>query len=309
MKKSTVSTCTSSSLSFNRIDSTILILLMLMSCMVVNVESQLRFDYYASTCPKLGQIVRREVMNAIKAETRMAASLLRLHFHDCFVNGCDGSLLLDGSDSEKLARPNLNSARGFESGGPTWKVPLGRRDGLVANLSAANGLPGPFDNLTLIVSKFAAVGLDDISDVVSLSGSHTIGQAKCATFSNRLVNFSQTGAPDPTMESNLVSELQTLCPLTGDGNVTTAFDKGSTDLFDNHYFQNLVNNRGILSSDQVLFSGNETATAAARSLVQIYSVNQFRFFGDFVRSMIRMGNISPITGSDGQIRKNCRVVN
>ncbi|CAN1831586.1 Peroxidase 59 [Linum perenne] len=315
---------------------------MLMSCMVVNVESQLRFDYYASTCPKLGQIVRREVMNAIKAETRMAASLLRLHFHDCFVNGCDGSLLLDGSDSEKLARPNLNSARGFEvvdsiktaveaqcsgvvscadiltlasrdsvllSGGPTWKVPLGRRDGLVANLSAANGLPGPFDNLTLIVSKFAAVGLDDISDVVSLSGSHTIGQAKCATFSNRLVNFSQTGAPDPTMESNLVSELQTLCPLTGDGNVTTAFDKGSTDLFDNHYFQNLVNNRGILSSDQVLFSGNETATAAARSLVQIYSVNQFRFFGDFVRSMIRMGNISPITGSDGQIRKNCRVVN
>ncbi|CAN1831585.1 Peroxidase 59 [Linum perenne] len=283
---------------------------MLMSCMVVNVESQLRFDYYASTCPKLGQIVRREVMNAIKAETRMAASLLRLHFHDCFVNGCDGSLLLDGSDSEKLARPNLNSARGFEvvdsiktaSGGPTWKVPLGRRDGLVANLSAANGLPGPFDNLTLIVSKFAAVGLDDISDVVSLSGSHTIGQAKCATFSNRLVN-------DPTMESNLVSELQTLCPLTGDGNVTTAFDKGSTDLFDNHYFQNLVNNRGILSSDQVLFSGNETATAAARSLVQIYSVNQFRFFGDFVRSMIRMGNISPITGSDGQIRKNCRVVN
>ncbi|CAN1831589.1 Peroxidase N [Linum perenne] len=271
-------------------------------------------------------------MNAIKAETRMAASLLRLHFHDCFVN-----VRLIRSDSEKLARPNLNSARGFEvvdsiktaveaqcsgvvscadiltlasrdsvllvySGGPTWKVPLGRRDGLVANLSAANGLPGPFDNLTLIVSKFAAVGLDDISDVVSLSGSHTIGQAKCATFSNRLVN-------DPTMESNLVSELQTLCPLTGDGNVTTAFDKGSTDLFDNHYFQNLVNNRGILSSDQVLFSGNETATAAARSLVQIYSVNQFRFFGDFVRSMIRMGNISPITGSDGQIRKNCRVVN
>ena len=111
------------------------------------------------------------------------------------------------------------------------------------------------------------------------------------------------------MESNLVAELQTLCPVNGDGNVTTAFDKGSTDLFDNHYFQNLVNNKGILTSDQVLFSGNEAATAAARNLVQIYSVNQFRFMGDFVKSMIRMGNIGPITGSDGEIRKNCRVVN
>ncbi|CAN0923204.1 Peroxidase 59 [Linum grandiflorum] len=291
MKKSTTSP--SASLLFRT-------LLLMSTCMATNVESQLRFDYYASTCPKLGQIVRREVMNAIKAETRMAASLLRLHFHDCFVNGCDGSLLLDGSDSEKLARPNLNSARGFEVVDSIKTAVENQCSGVVSC---------PFDNLTLIVTKFAAVGLDDISDVISLSGGHTIGQAKCATFSNRLVNFSQTGSPDPTMESNLVTELQALCPATGDGNATTAFDKGSTDLFDNHYFQNLMNNKGILTSDQVLFSGNEPASAAARNLVQIYSVNQFKFMGDFVRSMIRMGNISPITGSDGEIRKNCRVVN
>ncbi|KAF2588104.1 hypothetical protein F2Q70_00040694 [Brassica cretica] len=47
----------------------------------------------------------------------MAASLLRLHFHDCFVNGCDGSLLLDNSgtiESEKRADTNVDSARGFE---------------------------------------------------------------------------------------------------------------------------------------------------------------------------------------------------
>ncbi|CAN6555953.1 unnamed protein product [Malus baccata var. baccata] len=45
---------------------------------------------------------------------RMAASLLRLHFLDCFVNGCDASVLWDGRNSEKFPTSNLNSARGFE---------------------------------------------------------------------------------------------------------------------------------------------------------------------------------------------------
>ncbi|GJT29246.1 heme peroxidase [Tanacetum coccineum] len=47
----------------------------------------------------------------------MGASLLRLHFHDCFVNGCDASILLDQTstiDTEKNAAANVNSARGFE---------------------------------------------------------------------------------------------------------------------------------------------------------------------------------------------------
>jgi peroxidase len=110
---------------------------------------------------------------------------------------------LDLSDGEKFALPNLNSVRGFEvvdnikssvenacsgvvscadiiaiaardsvllSGGPTWKVLLGRRDGLVANKSGANNsLPSPFETLDIIIKKFADVGLN-VKDVVSLSG-------------------------------------------------------------------------------------------------------------------------------------------
>ena len=49
-------------------------------------RSQLITDFYKTSCPNLMAIVRREVQNAIKIEMRMAASLLRLHFHDCFVN-------------------------------------------------------------------------------------------------------------------------------------------------------------------------------------------------------------------------------
>nr|POE55867.1 peroxidase n [Quercus suber] len=299
-------------------------------------RSQLITDFYNKSCPNLLTIVRTQVQNAIKVETRMAASLLRLHFHDCFVNGCDGSILLDGSDGEKFALPNLNSVRGFEvvdnikssvesacpgvvscadllaiaardsvllSGGPTWKVLLGRRDALVANQSGANtSLPSPFDNLGNITLKFANVGLN-VTDVVSLSGGHTIGQARCAVFSNRLYNFSGPGIPDSTLDTNMLSDLQNVCPVNGDGNKTAFLDRNSTDLFDNHYFQNLVNQKGLLSSDQILFSSDEAKTTT-QSLVQSYSTNPSRFSADFLNSMIKMGNISPLTGSNGEIRKN-----
>ena len=48
-------------------------------------------------------------------------------------------------------------------------MPLGRRDGTTANITAANNLPSPFDNLTTLQQKFGAVGLDD-TDLVALSG-------------------------------------------------------------------------------------------------------------------------------------------
>ncbi|XP_059430987.1 peroxidase N [Corylus avellana] len=298
-------------------------------------SSQLTSDFYKTTCPNLLRIVRGEVQKAIKAETRMAASLLRLHFHDCFVNGCDASILLDGSDGEKFAFPNVNSARGFEvvdqikssvesacsgvvscadilaiaardsvllSGGKTWPVVLGRRDGLVSNQTGANSaLPGPTETLGNITAKFANVGLN-ITDVVSLSGGHTIGQARCITFSNRL------SPADSTMDASMMSELQTLCNSSSDGNKTAPFDRNSVDAFDNHYFQNLLSAKGLLSSDQILFS-SDGATTTTKSLVQSYSNNFDLFMADFANSMIKMGNISPLTGSSGEIRKNCRVVN
>lgn len=61
----------------------------------VGVRSQLTPDFYKTTCPDLYRIVRREVQKALKYEMRMGASLLRLHFHDCFVNvSLRGSYLL-----------------------------------------------------------------------------------------------------------------------------------------------------------------------------------------------------------------------
>lgn len=113
---------------------------------------------------------------------------------------------------------------------------------------------------------------------------------------------------DPTLDSSLASALQSLCPQSADGNGTTALDRNSTYAFDNHYFTNLVSQRGILSSDQGLFSSDE-GMAATRELVLKYDNSTREFFCDFANSMIKMGNISPLTGSVGQIRSNCRVAN
>ncbi|KAB5565180.1 hypothetical protein DKX38_005234 [Salix brachista] len=72
-----------------------LFLTMLMLCVVS--RSQLTTDFYSTTCPTLLQIVRKEVQKAIKSETRMAASLIRLHFHDCFVNVSVSRAMLIGT--------------------------------------------------------------------------------------------------------------------------------------------------------------------------------------------------------------------
>jgi len=45
-------------------------------------------DFYSSKCPKALSTIKTAVNNAVAKEHRMGASLLRLHFHDCFVNAC-----------------------------------------------------------------------------------------------------------------------------------------------------------------------------------------------------------------------------
>ncbi|XP_015159881.1 peroxidase 68-like, partial [Solanum tuberosum] len=90
---------------------------LVMFCLANIAFSDLSDDFYDDICPQALPTIRRVVEDAVSQERRMGASLLRLHFHDCFVNGCDASILLDQTatiDSEKTARPNNNSARGFE---------------------------------------------------------------------------------------------------------------------------------------------------------------------------------------------------
>ncbi|XP_010937006.1 peroxidase 15 [Elaeis guineensis] len=303
-------------------------------------RAQLRPSFYNTTCPDVSAIVLSVVQEAQRSDVRITASLTRLFFHDCFVQGCDGSILLDDSAtivSEKGAIPNNNSLRGFNvvdnikaaieracpgvvscadilalaaessvrsSGGPSWSVLLGRRDGTTANRNAANNLPSPFDPLSTLQSKFSAVGLGN-TDLVALSGAHTFGRAQCKSFSNRLYNFSG-GRPDSTLNPSYRSTLQQNCPQGGPGSTLNNLDPTTPNTFDKNYFNNLQGNRGLLQSDQELLS---TSGAPTASIVNSFANSQGTFFQSFVQSMINMGNISPLTASRGQIRSNCRRVN
>ena len=56
-------------------------------------EAQLSSSFYDNTCPKALSTIRTAVRTAVSRERRMAASLIRLHFHDCFVQVCQFSYL------------------------------------------------------------------------------------------------------------------------------------------------------------------------------------------------------------------------
>ncbi|XP_019090333.1 PREDICTED: peroxidase 60-like [Camelina sativa] len=201
---------------------------------------QLRVGFYNKDCRNVENIVSRVVGEAFFKDPSLAPAMIRLYFHDCFSNGCDASLLLDGTSSEKKASPNL-SVRGYEliddiktavelecngivscadiialatrdlvtlaSGGKTWyAIPTGRFDGTVS-LASSVDLPSP----RLTVSQTADNFFDrklSLTDMVLLLGGHTIGVTHCSFIMDRLYNFQNTKQSDPSMDSKLVQELK-----------------------------------------------------------------------------------------------------
>uniref|UniRef100_A0A2N9IFU8 peroxidase n=1 Tax=Fagus sylvatica TaxID=28930 RepID=A0A2N9IFU8_FAGSY len=252
------------------------------------------------------QVVQEVVQDEFCRDQSLPAALLHMHFHDCFVRGCDASILIDSTNetsSEKDAGPN-QTVRGFElidkakksleatcpstvscadiitlatrdavvlAGGPNYTVPTGRRDGLVSNPGDVS-LPGPGLSVSDALKFFTAKRMT-LNEMVTLLGAHTVGVSHCFFFDNRLSNFKGSGAPDPSMDRTLVAKLNTTCARNRFRYCELALDKSTT------------------------------------SIVSGFASNGTGFQQDFAKAMVKMGSIQVLVGKAGNIRKNCRVFN
>ncbi|KAK9121159.1 hypothetical protein Syun_018776 [Stephania yunnanensis] len=312
-----------------------LILLNISTCL-----GDLRVGFYKGKCRNgvdVEVIVRGVVTARFNRDHSIVAALLRLYFHDCFVNGCDGSILIDGPNSEKKASPN-GSVRGYDiineakaaverecpgvvscadiialatrdavalSVGWRWKydVETGRRDGLVpGNVD----LPPSRITVSQSIQVFANKGLTVTDMVMLLGGGHSVGFTHCPFIMDRLYNFNNTNKPDPNMSPFLLTTLRSRCPPTG------ARDNQEVDLDQNPFsafvvdpssYQQAMMRRAILWVDQELAMHPET-----RGLVASMARGS-GFPAQFGGAMTNLGRVGVLTGNQGQVRNRCNLVN
>ncbi|KAE9464656.1 hypothetical protein C3L33_03416, partial [Rhododendron williamsianum] len=272
----------------------------------------LQVGFYKDKCEDAELIVKEEVEKAFDKDYGIAPGLIRLHFHDSFVRGCDASICIDstpGNLAEKDGPPNGITLRGFEviddakarleaeckgvvscadilsfaardavhiTGGLYWDVPAGRRDGRISRASETVDLPPPFGDLDLITRAFLKKGLTQRE-------------------------------MDPTLDPFYAAQLKQECPRGQGGNVDPNLVvemNFSPALMDPSYFADVLHQRGLFTSDQTLTTSQQTTDQAT-----LYAGNGLIWQQDFVSAMIKMSEIQVLTGTAGEIRSNCRRIN
>ncbi|XP_010260397.1 PREDICTED: peroxidase 19 [Nelumbo nucifera] len=308
---------------------------------VTRHHRQLSYDYHAKTCPQLEQLVASVTSQQYRESPISGPSTIRLFFHDCFVEGCDASILIasrPGSMAEKDAQDNKNlpveafgsirkakalveekcpgvvscadilaiAARDFVhlAGGPYYQVKKGRWDGRISMASrVSSNLPRANSTVDQLLKLFTSKGLS-LEDLVALSGAHTIGFAHCEHFVTRLYNYRGTKQPDPSIDPRFLKALRMSCPYFG-GNVDVVapFDVTTPFSFDHAYYGNLQAKMGLLATDQALFLDPRT-----RPIVLELGKDKQKFFQAFSAAMEKMGSIGVKRGrKHGEMRKDCGV--
>ncbi|XP_073299676.1 peroxidase 73-like [Primulina huaijiensis] len=304
-----------------------------------SISAQLRPNFYSNTCPDVEKIVRTAVKAKFRQTFVTVPATLRLFFHDCFVSGCDASVIVastPGNKAEKDHPDNLSLAGdGFDTvikakaavdkvarcknrvscadvlalatrdvivlaGGPSYTVELGRLDGLSSTEASVNGnLPQPTFNLNQLTSMFATRGLNQ-TDMIALSAAHTLGFSHCSIFSNRIYSFNRTNPIDPTLNRQYATQLQGMCPKNVDPTIAIDMDPTTPRTFDNAYYKNLQIGKGLFTSDQVLFTDTRS-----RPTVNTWASNTRAFNASFIQAITKLGRVGIKTGRNGNIRFDC----
>ncbi|XP_037455476.1 peroxidase 56-like [Triticum dicoccoides] len=305
----------------------------------------LKKGFYKKSCPQAEDIAQKVVWKHVAGNRELAAKFLRMFFHDCFVRGCDASVLLDSptNTAEKDAPPNLSLAGfevidevkaaleracpgvvscadivalaardsvSFQYGKKLWEVETGRRDGTVSSdTQALNEIPAPSSTFDILLTNFSGKGLG-LQDLVVLSGGHTIGIGNCNLFSSRLFNFTGKNNPtdtDPSLNPPYAKFLQGQCRRNQqDPNDNTTVVPMDPGSSTSFDSHYFVN----LKARQGMFTSDATLLTNARAAALVDKLQDNGvFFDHFKNSIKRMGQIGVLNGASGQIRNKCNVVN
>ncbi|CAK7322662.1 unnamed protein product [Dovyalis caffra] len=325
------------------------LLALALSLCIANVDAgvtlqppvKLRWHYYrrSTTCTYAEEFVRHQVELFWKKDRSITAKFLRLLYSDCFVTGCDASILLDGPDSEKTAPQNWGLG-GFAAiykikkvlearcpgvvscadilnlatrdavhlaGGPAYPVFTGRRDGKKSKASMVD-LPSPSISGQKALAYFQSRGLD-VLDLGTLLGAHSMGRTHCRYIVDRLYNFNNTRRPDPSMNKAFADQMRKKCPRRtkkgqSDPLVFLNPESGSKYTFTESFYKRVLSYRSVLGVDQQLLFSNDTL-----QITQEFAGGFEYLRRSFALSMSRMGNINVLTGNQGEIRRNCQYIN
>ncbi|RAL42920.1 hypothetical protein DM860_009702 [Cuscuta australis] len=290
--------------------------------------------FYNQICPRAEEIVKDVMFNAFQNDSGLAAAMVRLQSHDCLVNGCDGSVLLDQADGggrvEKQAPANGKTVRGFDlidsakeavekecpgvvscadilaflsrdalvlSGLPGFDVPGGRRDGRASREEdVVKYIASPNNTVDQLVRLFETKGLD-VQDMVALLGAHSIGVAHCSNFRYRLKDPKKAREVEGSMK--VVMGFQCL-----NKRHTVPMDSVTNYRMDSVFYRQLLKKKALLESDQLLASDSRT-----EPLVEKFAGDEAEWFRKFTESFVKMAQNQVLTGDQGEIRRNCRFVN
>ncbi|KAM6562263.1 hypothetical protein CsatB_022261 [Cannabis sativa] len=310
-------------------------------------EEFMHVGFYKEKCTPAEFVVSHYVAQAFIRDHGVAAGLIRLFFHDCFVKGCDASILLDstfsGEPVEKRSYFNGNTLRGFEvideiktkleelcpetvscadilafaareaiflSGLPYYAVLGGRRDSRTSRSADVNGnLPLPTMSVEDLIALFASKGLN-VEDLVVLSGAHSIGQAHCTMFEYRLNETNPNDPYKPSMEPTYAAKLRKRC---NEMKLSPKIGKRNAVVRFDPYTSDRLDNVyyvNLLKGRGLLQSDQALAIdPRTKQFVKHMAFDSIAWSHKFVESMTRLGHFNVLTGNQGQIRKSCRVAN
>ncbi|XP_051126528.1 probable peroxidase 26 [Andrographis paniculata] len=314
-------------------------------------DKPLMRHYYkkTNTCANAEAFVRHQVRLWWDRDPNITASLLKILYADCLVNGCDASILLDGPDTEKTAARmarvgglglaaedgmvlidkiktvlevrcpgavscadilNLAARDALHlAGAASYPVFLGRRDG-VESKAAWVDLPGPSISVEEGLAYFKSKGLDALDYATLLGGGHAVGRTLCRYILDRL--YGSRGGPTMTMNPSLLRELRKQCPQQQQQQERVV-------LLNQLRMSGGGGSRRLFSNalyGEVL--QHKAVLGADQGLLYNYNTTQLvleyaksldKFRAQFALSVSRMGGLRVLTGRQGEIRRNCRSPN